>query len=132
MNDEYSGAARGSRTCSLDPEQPNNKNVQTKEEDQCPWWINSPKHHNCFWIYVKDKSSVYGSMPELAQSDIAALMDWSNTKTHFMLKQAMEELTDALTRNRARELLSKDPSQADLPLMDLDPDLAPTYEDSEE
>lgn len=44
-------------------------------------------------------------MKELVQSELAALFGWSNTKTHFMLKQAMTELTEALKIYGAIELL---------------------------
>lgn len=77
-----------------------------KTEETCPWYINSPKHFNCFWLYVKDSSSIDGSMPELVQSQIAQLLGWSNTKTHFMLKQAMVELIEALRNYNAKELIS--------------------------
>ncbi len=95
-------------TCPL-----NNKSVNNEEEtqEQCIWWINSPDHNYCFWDYVKNKSSIDGSMLELSQSEIAQLMGWSNTKTHFMLKDAMVELVDALNQNKAKELLSQDPEQ---------------------
>jgi hypothetical protein len=46
-------------------------------------------------------------MPELVQSEIAELMGWSNTKTHFMLKTAMTELIEALKADNANELLSQ-------------------------
>jgi hypothetical protein len=44
-------------------------------------------------------------MKELVQSELAALFGWSNTKTHFMLKQAMTELTEALKLYGAIDLL---------------------------
>lgn len=44
-------------------------------------------------------------MRELVQSELAELFSWSNTKTHFMLKQAIEELTVALKQYGAGELL---------------------------
>lgn len=72
---------------------------------ESPWWINSSDHHFCFWRYVKDKSDVNGVMRELVQSELAELFSWSNTKTHFMLKQAIEELTVALKQYGAGELL---------------------------
>lgn len=79
-----------------------------KQEDACEWHINSPKHYDCLWIYIIDNSSIDGSMPELVQSEIAQLLGWSNTKTHFMLKQAMAELVEALTNHKANQLISKD------------------------
>lgn len=75
------------------------------EEPKCPWWINSPEHHFCFWRYIKDKSDPDGIMKELVQSELATLFNWSTTKTHFMLKQAMTELTAALKAHGALELL---------------------------
>lgn len=75
------------------------------EEPKCAWWIASAEHNFCFWRYVKDKSDVDGVMKELVQSELAALFGWSNTKTHFMLKQAVEELTRALELYGAIELL---------------------------
>lgn len=50
-------------------------------------------------------------MPELVQSEIAQLLGWSNTKTHFMLKQAVAELVEALKANHAKQLLDSDPDQ---------------------
>jgi hypothetical protein len=93
-----------SRKCLLNNKLDNNQQVD------CPWKINSPKHNNCFWQYVKDKSSIDGSMPELVQSEIAALLGWSNTKTHFMLKEATKELAEALTTYNASQLINQDNS----------------------
>ncbi len=67
-----------------------------KTESECQWWINSKKHNFCFWKYVKDRSNIYGEMPELAQLDIAKLLGWSNTKAHFIIKEAMENLETLL------------------------------------
>lgn len=77
-------------------------------EKQCPWWINSPDHYNCLWLYIKDKSGPDGSMNEHVQSEIAQLMNWSNTKTHFMLKQATEELIVALKTANAQQLINNE------------------------
>lgn len=99
------GPKSGSRDCSK--QSSTNKKVKSQDEAECPWWINSPEYNNCFWTFVKEKSGPDGSMPELVQSEIAELMGWSNTKTHFMLKQAMAELIEALKANHANELLSE-------------------------
>lgn len=89
-------------------------NGKIVDEPRCEWWINSATHQYCFWRYVKDKSDVNGVMKELVQSELAALFGWSNTKTHFMLKQAIEELTQALKIHGAMELLEDlDADQAD-------------------
>lgn len=93
-----------------------------KTEETCDWYINSPKHFNCFWIYVIDKSNIDGSMPELVQSEIAQLLGWSNTKTHFMLKQAMVELVEALTKYKANQLISSGPDHSgDAPIFEIAP-----------
>lgn len=76
-----------------------------QEEPRCAWWINSADHNFCFWRYVKAKSDTDGMMHELVQSELAELFGWSNTKTHFMLKQAMVELTEALRVYGAIDLL---------------------------
>jgi hypothetical protein len=76
-----------------------------QNETECIWWINSADHNFCFWRYLKDKSDSEGMMKELVQSELAALFGWSNTKTHFMLKQAIIELTEALKIHGAAELL---------------------------
>lgn len=90
-----------------------------KQEEACEWCINSPAHYNCFWAYVLDKSGPDGSMPELAQSEIANLLGWSNTKTHFMLKQAMAELIEAFNKYKANQLLaSNSTNENDIPLID--------------
>lgn len=94
-------ASNKSRKCLLNNKFDNNQQVD------CPWKINSPQHNNCFWQYVKDKSSIDGSMPELVQSEIAALLGWSNTKTHFMLKEATKELAEALTAFNASQLINQ-------------------------
>lgn len=104
-----------------------------KSEEACPWYINSPKHQNCFWVYILDKSAPDGSMPELVQSEMAALLGWSNTKTHFMLKQAMVELVEALTKNQANQLIPNDPNQVlDLNTFGIDPLPSYTSDDTEE
>src|SRR5690606_32303210 len=66
------------------------------DEVGCPWYIQAPEYDNCLWTYIAAKSGPDGSMPELVQSEIAQLLGWSNTKTHFMLKQAMTELIAAM------------------------------------
>lgn len=102
----------------------------SKQEETCPWYINSPQHFNCLWIYIIDKSGPDGSMPELVQSEIAQLLGWSNTKTHFMLKQAMTELIEALTANNANQLLGKDAEQVfDISTFGIDPIVQSTDED---
>lgn len=72
------------------------KSNKIQEEPGCPWWINSKKHNYCFWKFVKDNSNSQGEMPEMVQSDLAKLFGWSNTKAHFMLKEAMENLIEVL------------------------------------
>lgn len=84
---------------------PEGTSTSKSEEPKCQWWIASAEHDYCFWRYIKDKSSPDGSMKELVQSELAALFGWSNTKTHFMLKQAMAELTEALKLYGAIDLL---------------------------
>lgn len=111
---------------------PDNK-PDNKEEVGCPWYVNSPEHHNCLWIYIREKSSIDGSMPELVQSEIAQLLGWSNTKTHFMLKQAMAELIEALNSHRGKQLLSSDPDQiVDIGSFSIDPVSSYTSDDSED
>lgn len=114
------------RNCLLDNKPTN------KEDVGCPWHINSPEHHNCLWVYIKDKSGPDGSMPELVQSEIAQLLGWSNTKTHFMLKQAMAELVEALQKYRANQLISagSDP-HVEINTIGMDP-VTNYSEDSEE
>jgi len=63
------------------------------KEPMCTWWVNSNKDNYCFWKYVKRTSKADGSMPELSQADLSKLLGWSNTKTHFILKEAMSELS---------------------------------------
>lgn len=82
-----------------------NQSGKVQDEPSCPWWINSKEHNYCFWRYVQDKSGPDGVMQELVQSELAQLFGWSNTKTHFMLKQAIEELTGALKLYGAMELI---------------------------
>jgi hypothetical protein len=93
-----------------------------KTEETCEWYINSPKHYNCLWIYILDHSAPDGSMPELVQSEIAQLLGWSNTKTHFMLKEAMKELVEALHKFKANQLLNGDPNHfGDMTSFEIDP-----------
>lgn len=90
----------------------NNVDTNPTEESQCVWYVNSPEHGNCFWAYIRDKSGPDGSMNELVQLDIAKLLGWSSTKTHFAMKQAMIELVEALKANNAHQFLqngSEDP-----------------------
>ncbi len=71
----------------------------------CDWWVNSPKHNFCFWKFIKDRSNPDGSMEELVQSDLAKLFGWSSAKTHAMLKEATEELTQSLRKHGLSEEL---------------------------
>lgn len=73
-----------------------NKNKKILAEPPCAWWINSKKHNYCFWTYIRDQSNSLGEMPEILQSDMAKLFGWSNTKAHFMLKEALENLIEVL------------------------------------
>lgn len=84
---------------------PNIVKGKIADEPRCQWWLNSADHNYCFWRYLKDKSDADGMMRELVQSELAELFGWSNTKTHFMLKQAMVELTEALRIYGAADLL---------------------------
>lgn len=100
------------------------------DTDDCPWYVNSLKHSNCFWEYVFDKSGPDGSMQELVQTEISQLMNWSNTKTHFMLKQAMIELVEALKKYQADRLLDPNPEFiVELSTFNIDP---PEYHDHDE
>ncbi len=83
------------------------KSKRVQDEPSCAWWINSKEYKYCFWKYVHAKSSPDGVMPELVQSDLAQLFGWSNTKTHFVLKEAIEELTIALKVYGALDLLKE-------------------------
>ena len=83
----------------------NPQNGKIQNEPRCSWWINDKNSNYCFWRYLKDKSDPDGVMKELVQSELAQLFGWSNTKTHFMLKQAIEELTEAFKIYGAIELL---------------------------
>lgn len=116
-----------SRNCLRD-----NKPTNT-DDVGCPWHINSPEHHNCLWIYIADKSGPDGSMPELVQSEIAQLLGWSNTKTHFMLKQAIAEFVEAVKKYRADQLLATDPDQTvDVNSFSIDPVSNYTSDESED
>lgn len=103
-----------------------------QEEPCCSWWINSPDHHFCFWRYVKAKSDADGMMHELVQSELAALFGWSNTKTHFMLKQAMVELTEALRVYGAIDLLQDLEAQSEDHSVNVDDLLDPSSEEPTE
>lgn len=72
------------------------KDGKVSVDPQCEWWINSPKHHYCFWKYIQEKSNPDGSMNELLQSDLAKLFGCSSTKIHFLLKEAMQQLKEKL------------------------------------
>lgn len=91
--------------CNMGTPEINDKSKRIVDEPRCEWWINSKEHNYCFWKYLQEKSSPEGVMPELVQSELADLFGWSNTKTHFILKQAIEELTEALVAYNAEELL---------------------------
>lgn len=110
-----------------------NNNLENKVEETCPWYIKSEKHQNCLWLYILDMSGPDGSMPELVQSQIAQLLGWSNTKTHFMLKQAMQELIVALHARQANQLLGKDHDQViDISKFDLEPVSSYAVDDTED
>lgn len=90
-------------SCSLG--KPNLESKAGKSEGKCAWWINSEKHNYCFWKYVNEKSTPEGVLPELTHADLAKLFGWSSTKIHFVLKEAVEELTEALEAHGAEDLL---------------------------
>lgn len=92
------------------------KSGRVQEEPKCPFWINSEDHNYCFWTYVYDKSNPDGVMPELVQSDLAHLFGWSNTKTHFALKEAIKELTEALVKYGGFDLSDSDSDDFNLHL----------------
>lgn len=75
-----------------------------KPDETCEWYINSPEHKNCFWLYIYSISKIDGSMHEHVQTEISKLLGWSNTKTHLMLKQAMTELEEAMKLYEAKDL----------------------------
>lgn len=79
---------------------------RVSEGGSCQWWINSEEHNFCFWTYVRAKSNKDGSMQELVQAEIAKLFGFSNTKAHFILKEAVEELTTALQEHGGESLLN--------------------------
>jgi hypothetical protein len=123
QKDAVRGELNPTNSCQDCPKKPNindeslcNKGLEkintsdNKESDnlECDWWVNSPDHNNCFWTFIKDKSSPEGVMQELVQSDLANLFGWSTTKTHFVLKQAIEELVTALKLQYPRDLLIED------------------------
>lgn len=85
--------------------------VHNTKEEAGDWWINSEKHRYCFWQFIKDRSNPEGVMKELVQSELAGLFNWSNTKTHLILKEAMEELVTVLEERGGRDLIanSEDP-----------------------
>ena len=101
-------------------------------EPRCSWWINSAHHNYCFWRFVKDKSDADGMMKELVQTELAELFGWSNTKTHFMLKQAMIELTDALKTYGASDLLEDLDSSDEDHSVNIDDFLEPYSDDPTE
>lgn len=116
--DNCSGCKCAAREC-LPNSKLNNKKVKSQDDSECDWWVNSPQYGNCFWTYVNSKSGPDGSMPELVQAEIAELMGWSNTKTHFTMKQAMVELIETLKVNNARDLLIQEhESLVDIPNID--------------
>lgn len=75
------------------------KSKKVLKEPKCQWWINSKKYNYCFWKYIKENSNSHGEMPEMPQSDLAKLFGWSNTKAHFMLKEAMDEFIKVIQEN---------------------------------
>ena len=82
-----------------------NKQGRVITEPQDEWWINSEKHHYCFWSFVKERSQTDGTMEPLLQSEIADLFGCSSTKIHFMLKEALDHLTSEENMNLLQNLL---------------------------
>lgn len=70
------------------------KSVTFKPESSppCEWWVNSEKHHYCFWRYLNAVSLTDGKSDPLLQNEIAELLNCSSTKIHFILKAAVEKL----------------------------------------
>lgn len=83
---------------------PEFKKGKIKEDPECPWWINSEKHNFCFWTYVHDKSDANGVLPEVTKTELAKLFGWSPTKTHFLVKEAIAELSELLIKHSANDL----------------------------
>lgn len=94
-------------TCDMGKPELSSKSKRVTSEGECPWWINSPEHNYCFWKYIHDKSTPDGAMQELVQADLAKLFGWSNTKTHFAIKEALKELVQALEDHDAKDLLTQ-------------------------
>ncbi len=96
-----------------------NKQGRVIAEPTDEWWINSEKHHFCFWTFVKERSQPDGTMEPLLQSEIADLFGCSSTKVHFMLKEAMDHLTSEENVNILQNLLEltvEDPEEEISPL----------------
>lgn len=69
-----------------------NRHGYVLEEPKNEWWINSKKHHFCFWTFLRDHSQADGSMNPLIQTEIAQLFGVSPTKILIMLQEAMDQL----------------------------------------
>lgn len=90
------------------PEKICSKAISQKEDEEpeCPWWVNSQDHHNCFWTYIRNKSSNDGFMEELSQSDISKLFGWSSVKTQTMMNEAMDALVQVLETYDLSDILA--------------------------
>jgi hypothetical protein len=82
-----------------------NKQGRVIAEPKDEWWINSEKHHFCFWTFIKERSQPDGTMEPLLQSEIAELFGCSSTKVHFMLKEALDHLTSEENMKLLQNLL---------------------------
>lgn len=65
-----------------------------KDED-CDWWINSPKDNYCFWRYVQKNSDPEGNMRALSQPQIAKLLNCSSPQVHVIMREALKKLKDS-------------------------------------
>ena len=77
------------------------------------WSINRPKHNNCFWEYVRDKSFSDGFMNPLSQAATAKLMGCSPTSIHMIEKSAIEKLKKSPYFYVLRDFLAQEPGDVD-------------------
>lgn len=69
-----------------------NSKKQVIDPPKDPWWVNSKEDHYCFWTFLKRHSGPDGRFEPLMQSEIASYLGYSNSKIHFLVKEALDEL----------------------------------------
>lgn len=74
------------------------------------WSVNSKKHNNCFWDWVRNRTFPDGFMNPLSQAETAKMLGCSPTSIHMIEKAAIEKLKKGPYIDILRDYLTPEPS----------------------